>query len=343
MTDLDPRDASAVAGVVAAWAGEHFGGPVHVGGDPIAIVGGFDSFLHVVHLTGPVLPDDWRVPLVVRLLPSADRAAQAEREAAAQRWCGAQGYDVPRVLAVLDPSEGLGLPAQVMERAPGTTMLVAITSRPWRAFRLVDRLAGLALRLHALPTDGWPGLSDRFGTVDQRLGLPRRVVAELDVPGLPEALARAEMLAPLAVGEEQVVCHGDFHPLNVLVDGDRASVVDWTDAALGPREADVCRTLLLFNVAAVAAESRLERTALRLVGPQLERRYRRAYEPRARLDPVLLRRWEVLHAVHGWAQAEMLHAGGFEGASSAEGVRVPAGVIAFLRHRLEQALAALEG
>ena len=33
-----------------------------------------------------------------------------------------------------------------------------------------------------------------------------------------------------------VVCNGDFHPLNVMVDGDRASVIDWTDAGLGPRQ-----------------------------------------------------------------------------------------------------------
>ena len=51
--------------------------------------------------------------------------------------------------------------------------------------------------------------------------------------------------------------------------------------------------------------------------------------------------WEVLHGVHGWAQVEMLHAGGFDGSSSAEPGQIPLGVRDFLRARVEGALATL--
>jgi aminoglycoside phosphotransferase (APT) family kinase protein len=271
------------------------------------------------------------------MLPSPLRAPQADREAAVQRWCAGHGYDVPRVLAVLGPADGFDLPTQVMERAPGTTMLDAFTATPWRARQLVDRLAALARRLHALPTDGFP--SDPATVVDHRLGLPRNVVSRLERPDLARALERCEALAPRALSGPPVVCHGDFHPLNVLVDGDRASVIDWTDAALGPREADVARTALLFHVAAIAASSTVERFALRLVGPRLSRRYLRTYEAGASLDADRMRVWEALHGVHGWAQVEMLHAGGFDGATSAEADQVPLGVRDFLRRRVEDALA----
>jgi aminoglycoside phosphotransferase (APT) family kinase protein len=311
---------------------------VEVSGEPTAIDMGFDSFIHRLDLGGPVLPAAWRVPLIVRLLPTPDRAPQAAREATVQGWCEARGYVAPRVLAVLGPGDGLGLPAQVMERAPGTTMLDAVTAAPWRARALVDRLAGLALRLHDLPTDDFPPDGGRT-LVDHRLGLPRGVVATLDRPHLAEALRRAEALEGRAMGGPHVVCHGDFHPLNVMVDGDRAAVIDWTDAGLGPREADVARTVLLFHIAAIAAGTRLERAALRVAGPRLARRYRRTYEAAAALDPERLRVWEVLHAVHGWAQVEMLHAGGFEGSSSAEAGRVPLSVGSFLQRRVEEALA----
>jgi aminoglycoside phosphotransferase (APT) family kinase protein len=136
-----------------------------------------------------------------------------------------------------------------------------------------------------------------------------------------------------------VVCHGDFHPLNVVVDGDEASVIDWTDAGLGPREADVSRTLLLFHMAAIAASSALERIALKVAGPGLARRYRRTYEAGSPLDPVLLRRWEALHALHGWSQVVMLHSGGFEGQTSADAGQIPPEVGDFLRSRFEAALA----
>ena len=131
------------------------------------------------------------------------------------------------------------------------------------------------------------------------------------------------------------MCHGDFHPLNVVVDGTSSAVIDWTDAGLGPREADVARTLLLFHVAAMAADGAVERGALRIAGPRLARRYRRAYEAGVGLDPGLLQHWELLHAVHGWAQVEMLRAGGFDGASSSSADAVPDDVARFLQARVE--------
>jgi aminoglycoside phosphotransferase (APT) family kinase protein len=339
MSPVDPRDAPAVAAAVAGWASHRFGGTVEVEGAPERIGDGFDSYIHRVDLRGTTLPDDWRRSLIVRLLPSPDRAPQAEREAAVQGWSADHGYAAPRVLAVLRPDEGLGYPTQVMERAPGTTMLDAVASKPWRARRLVDGLAGLALELHALPTGDFP--SDPGTLVEHRLNLPRHVAGQLDRPRLAAALERAEGLAGRAMGGPTVVCHGDFHPLNVMVDGEAASVIDWTDAGLGPREADVARTVLLFHVARIAASTTIERQALRLAGPWLANRYLRTYQKGAALDGERMRVWEVLHGVHGWAQVEMLHAGGFDGASSAESGRVPADVGHFLERQVADRLATL--
>lgn len=337
----DPRDSTTVAQTLADWATGHFGGPVTVHGAPTTIGGGLDSYLHSIALHGAALPAEWHGPLVVRLLPATDRDEQAAREVAVQRWCAQRAFAVPTVVAVFAAGELFHLPTQVMQRVPGLPMLAAITKAPWRAGRLVDLLAATAHRLHGLPTDGWPGPSQPTATVDQRLGLPRRAVESLGLPELSAALARAETVAPLAVGSERVVCHGDFHPLNVMVDGDAATVLDWTDATLGPREADVSRTLLLFHVASIAANGAAERAALRVVGPWLERRYRRAYLAHAELDPVLLQRWEVLHLVHGWAQVEMLRAGAFAEESSAAGSQLPDAVPTFLRARFELAAAAV--
>lgn len=39
------------------------------------------------------------------------------------------------------------------------------------------------------------------------------------------------------------LCHGDFHPLNILFDGN----IDWVDAACGDPLTDACRTYLIFR------------------------------------------------------------------------------------------------
>ena len=92
---IDPRDPDAVARVLREWAEARFGGQVAVAGSPVAVGAGFDSFIHLVDLTGDELPAAWRRPLVVRLLPSIDRVEQAHREATVQGWVAASGVPGP--------------------------------------------------------------------------------------------------------------------------------------------------------------------------------------------------------------------------------------------------------
>lgn len=341
---VDPADPTAVGAALVQWVSARFGGPVTLAEPSTALSGGFDSHLHSLRLEGEGLPSEWRGGLVVRVLPTADRSEQSEREAAVQAWAAGQGYAAPTVLAVIGADGPVGRPTQVMQRLPGTTLLEAVASRPWQARRQVGRLADLALRLHSLPTDGWPGPAESDALVAQRLHLPRLVAERTGDPDLAAALDRVDGLDPVElVGGPAVVCHGDFHPLNVMVDGDRAWVLDWTDAALGPPEGDVARTLLLLGVvASIAASSPVERLALRVAGPWLARRYRRAYEAGRALDPIRLRRWEALHALHGWAQVVMLHDGGFAGSSSTEGREdaIPLGLATVLQARVASALGA---
>lgn len=341
MTTVDPRDPSAVAEAVRGWASHRFGGVVSLVEEPSAVGAGFDSYIHLVQLAGADLPVEWRLPLVVRILPRADRLDHARGEAATQGWAADAGYPAPRVLAVLAPEELVGLPVQVMERVPGVTLLDALKRRPWRVRAVVAQLAELQLRLHSLGTSSWPGDSAPTALPNLRLSLPRWAVTVLDEPALAHALQQAEALVPRCGTGDLVVCHGDFHPLNVMVDGSTAHVIDWTDAGLGPREADVSRTALLFEVAAIAADNALERAALRAAGPRLARRYRRRYGAVASLDADRMRCWEALHALHGWAQVAMLHAGAFADGSSSAGNegRVPPELATWLRGRFDAALA----
>ena len=43
-----------------------------------------------------------------------------------------------------------------------------------------------------------------------------------------------------------MVCHGDFHPYNVIQGEEGWKIIDWPDASSGDICADVCRTYLLF-------------------------------------------------------------------------------------------------
>ena len=218
-------------------------------------------------------------------------------------------------------------------------MLEAFSAKPWRARRLVDQLAGLALRLHALPTTGSRPTTPRSWTTGS--SLPRHVVAELDRPELAAALARAEELGRASMDGPTVVCHGDFHPLNVMVDGERASVIDWTDAGLGPREADVARTLLLFHIAAIAAGCAVERAVLKVAGPRLARRYRRTYEAGSRSIPDACRRGRCCTPCTGGRRSRCCTPAASTARRAPTPGRVPLSLRDFLRSRIERNLAML--
>ncbi|MDF2686131.1 MAG: aminoglycoside phosphotransferase, partial [Clostridia bacterium] len=46
--------------------------------------------------------------------------------------------------------------------------------------------------------------------------------------------------------DDKKLCHGDFHPLNIIKQGETLHIIDWIDSASGNPEADICRTYLLF-------------------------------------------------------------------------------------------------
>ena len=126
------------------------------------------------------------------------------------------------------------------------------------------RLGELLGRLHGVPTDdpvldGLPAeehdpsaVVEQARAFDDRLGRALAggdpLVAELATtwalagPMVLEAAARAEQLATAAAWAraDLVLCHTDPHHGNLLVDGDgEVWLVDWDDAMLAPREADL--------------------------------------------------------------------------------------------------------
>jgi Ser/Thr protein kinase RdoA (MazF antagonist) len=44
------------------------------------------------------------------------------------------------------------------------------------------------------------------------------------------------------------LCHGDFHPMNVLGDASQPIVIDWPNACHGAPAGDVCRSYLMLKL-----------------------------------------------------------------------------------------------
>jgi aminoglycoside phosphotransferase (APT) family kinase protein len=240
--------------------------------------GGFWAELLSFSLAHP--PDGWPAELVARLMPDP---GTARKETLVQRAVAATGFPTPPVRASGGPDGDLGRAFMVMDRAAGRSALSGLdgltpAAVPRQLRQIPDLLAGSMARLHALD----PGLVR--GELEQVREVP------VTVPGLLSALTRfaTEFGRPdLAAAARwltghpprpapDVICHGDLHPFNLLADGDRVTVLDWSCALLAPRAYDVAFTSLLLSEPPLRVPG-WQRPLVQVLGRLLARRFALGY------------------------------------------------------------------
>ncbi|MHB8516340.1 MAG: phosphotransferase family protein [Dehalococcoidia bacterium] len=230
----------------------------------------------------------WEPGAVLRLLRDAGDTSRLAHEAAAMRAAAACGVPVPAVRGLVMAS---GRPGMVMERIDGHDLLTGVGRRPWTLFRAARLTGQLQARLHdVVAPDELPALRE---SVRQRIG--RSV--------LPEHLRTLALATLDALPDGDRLCHGDFHPGNII-DGARGPIViDWPNATRGAPDADVARTLLLLRLGAPPPGSPL---LVRYLTDAARRiflsRWAAAYRGVRRPDEDALARWEVVRAAERLAE-----------------------------------------
>jgi aminoglycoside phosphotransferase (APT) family kinase protein len=144
----------------------------------------------------------------------------------------------------------------VMECVPGHSMLEDLFADLAAAPRVADQLAQTHAQLHAVPTAGVAAALDAARvpreavSVDGLLRLVERYAAEPALGGLRDCADWLLQNRPPERGD-LCVCHGDFHPGNVMVDGGRVTgVIDWSGPQIAHVEYDLAVSLVLIAVAA---------------------------------------------------------------------------------------------
>lgn len=172
---------------------------------------------------------------VIKLYRPGQGKEQAFREAATLAMLENGPLSVPTVHAVMQVDGRWGM---VMSRAPGRPVAAEMLEHPARAAAILAAVATLQVRMHAEPGMHLPRLRDRL----------RRKIAGAPLLSSDQAEAMVRRLADLPDGDR--LCHGDFHPFNIMGTPEQPVIVDWLDATSGTPEADACRSylLLLHNV-----------------------------------------------------------------------------------------------
>lgn len=337
---VDPRDPSSVGRALTSFVAGHLGVTgVRLAEAPEQVPHGWDTYTFFFRLEGAGIPAEWTRPLVLRLYPDAEQQPRAETEFAIQRFVSGRGFPAPRPLVLVDAGGPFGLPFMIMERLPGRTMVHDMGFNPFRAARLIKRMAAMHARLHAIPVDGWPLPNDGAPLVDRLLALMRADADRLNVHVADDAMAWLEQRREAVVPEEPALCHGDFHPLNLVVDRDGSmGAVDWGMAAVGDRHCDVANTLLLVTKVPTGSLGRAQQAVAGVLRRWAAAGYLRAYRELLPLDDARLRYWEMFQSVRWWMAFEFFVSRGSAAAGlKAESTRyVRPEHVAMFRRRFEE-------
>jgi len=261
-----------------------------------AISGGFDTEIYALRLRGA--PTGFAGPLVLRVLQPHHDPERALREQATQNGVADLGYPAPRALLAVADVTVLGAAFLLMQRVPGRALLET------NAARMARVLADLQLRLHALdPAALARALGPAF-TLDGYLHALGHRIERAGLDGLAplHGWLRARRPADGALA----ICHGDFHPQNVLVDrGVVTGVLDWPNALVADPAFDVASTLNILRFVPVGLTSmpRVVRSVARLVQPWLARYYLVRYRRRRPIARARLAYYEAAAALRALVRA----------------------------------------
>lgn len=195
---------------------------------------------------------DWDDGYILKLFHDWFSLEDIKYEMKTARAVHASGVRSPAVKQLVHVQGRNGL---VYERVRGDSMLEVFQRKPWTALSLARTFAHLHVQMHSCVFDA--------SVPAQR----RKIQNKIREAESLHVLIKDSLLKHLeTLPEGDRVCHGDFHPANVLMSQTDSTVIDWIDASRGNPLADVARTsiILLGALATKQIRNPLARLFIRL-------------------------------------------------------------------------------
>ncbi|HEK9099100.1 aminoglycoside phosphotransferase family protein [Bacillus pfraonensis] len=159
-------------------------------------------------------------------------------EAKKQKYAYSCGLHVPRVLEVKEINSRQAI---IMEYVKGKTVGDLLIQNMERAEHYIGICVNTQQKVHAVVSD-----SDLLELMSEKLHRQIESVRYLDEKQKNKLLRKLDSMV-----FEPRLCHGDFHPFNLIMNNDDVKIIDWVDASSGDICADVYRTYLLYAQSSV--------------------------------------------------------------------------------------------
>lgn len=178
---------------------------------------------------------EWGDAHVLKLFRADWPSALATAEAEIGKAIHETGLPVPGIEGIVEIGGRQGI---IYERVDGPSMLQHFLAKPWSLPQLSRLFAQLHSSIHCKIVPRLPSFRRQLESTIRHGSVLSARVQE----------AALGILARLPDGE--ALCHGDFHPDNIIMSARGPIIIDWPTAAKGNPAADVARTSLLLRLAA---------------------------------------------------------------------------------------------
>ena len=228
--------------------------------NPERILGGYETIIYGFQLNNA--PNDLSHPLILRVYPPGSHPNQAISEMIVQNALVEMGYPAPKVRFVHTDTNVFAGIFIIMDRIIGEQM---ITAPP---FRVPELLAGAHVQLHRIDSSGvMEKLAEAGIDLDNislkgRLTWLERQIGPGKLEWLMEGLDWVLDNTPIEPSRLSI-CHGDFHPLNIIVhQGVVSGVLDWSGFLVTDPAYDVGSTKVVIEIAGPSVVSGLDFDAM---------------------------------------------------------------------------------
>lgn len=206
----------------------------------------------------------------------------AEQEYRIAQHLEEAGVAAPKVYEQVEYEGRTGI---VFERIQGSTMMKRMVSNLWKIKREARTMAQLHFACHQCVASFLPTQAERYLELIQHgQGLSQERKDHLLMK-----------LASMEMGDR--LCHGDFHPDNVLYAEHGPVVIDWLTATCGNSLADVARTNLMLKYAALPEKMpTVVKAVLQMARNAMYQAYVQEYMRLANVTLLDIEQWEAIVA-----------------------------------------------
>ncbi|MDQ1910665.1 aminoglycoside phosphotransferase family protein [Paenibacillus sp. GD4] len=222
----------------------------------------------------------WGKDRVIKLFRHSSFDPWMEKEYQLSLYVSQLGLPVPRVFGIEEVKGKRGI---VFERLEGHTQIRQLVSRPWSARAEGRRLAEWHAVIHQEQGES---------------SMPKRKLSlqeAIEHTSLLSAAEKSAILKRLAqLPEQDALCHGDFHPDNLMMTSRGPVILDWMTATSGHPYSDAARTVLLLTHAVLPSSMpKLVKLMITRLRAALCQAYKERYMEMTGATEAELQAWEL--------------------------------------------------